>query len=66
MGITELPRIGVADADDHSHGAEERFWGFAPYDGRMYSAICTRGVSNISDDMDLAGSTLLNEHGYAS
>ncbi len=32
----------------------------------VYSVICTRGVKNISDDMDMVGNTLLNEHGYAS
>lgn len=32
----------------------------------VYSAILTRGVQNIINDMDMAGNTLLNEHGYAS
>ena len=31
----------------------------------VYSVIFTRGVSNIVDDMDMQGNTLLNEHGYA-
>ena len=32
----------------------------------MYSIILTRGIENIKADMDLAGCTLINEHGYAS
>jgi len=32
----------------------------------VYSVICTRGIENIKQDMDMLGSTLLNEHGYAS
>lgn len=32
----------------------------------VYSVILTRGIDKIKSDMDLEGSTLLNEHGYAS
>lgn len=32
----------------------------------VYSCILTRGVVKIQGDMDMEGSTLLNEHGYAS
>ena len=32
----------------------------------VYSVICTRGIENIKQDMDMLGNTLLNEHGYAS
>ena len=32
----------------------------------VYSVILTRGIQNITNDMDMAGNTLLNEHGYAS
>ena len=32
----------------------------------VYSVILTRGIANVRSDMDLEGSTLLNEHGYAS
>ena len=32
----------------------------------VYSIILTRGIDNIRSDMDMAGNTLLNEHGYAS
>lgn len=31
----------------------------------VYSVILTRGISNIQNDMDLEGNTLINEHGYA-
>ena len=32
----------------------------------VYSVILTRGINKIAGDMDLEGSTLINEHGYAS
>ena len=32
----------------------------------MYSAICSRGPERVAEDADMEGTTLLNEHGYAS
>lgn len=31
----------------------------------VYSVILTKGMSNIREEMDLEGNTLINEHGYA-
>ena len=32
----------------------------------VYSVVLTRTIEKVKTDMDLEGSTLLNEHGYAS